>query len=150
MDATRATDAPRAEPLDPPDRRPGVPMEAEPTMGPGAHAAPPERQAGADDVLHRAGLDRPTPVVGTAQPPRGVSGGIRRLAYRIPEHYARHWMLLLVADRVDVMEDRLGEAMAEPLERLGVDAGARLARDNPVGVLAGAVVGAWIAKKVIF
>lgn len=135
--------------IDAPDDRPGVPMEADPSPDP-AHRTTPERQPNGDRHLHRTGLDRPTPVFGTAQPPRGLSGMIRRGAYGIPEHYARHWMLLMVADRVDVLEDRLGEALAEPLERIGFDEGARYARTNPVAVLGGTLLGAWIAKRVIF
>ena len=94
-------------------------------------------QSTCNQHLHRAGIDRPTPVVGSAQPPRGVSGMMRRSAYEIPEHYARHWMLLMAADRVDVMEDRLGGMLAEPMERIGFDAGARYARSNPLAVAAG-------------
>jgi hypothetical protein len=45
-------------------------------------------------------------VFGTAQPARGVSGAIRRVAYRLPEHRAGRWALLLLADRVDVVEHR--------------------------------------------
>ncbi|MCW2616573.1 MAG: hypothetical protein JWN08_3567 [Frankiales bacterium] len=43
-----------------------------------------------------------TPVFGTAQPPRGVAGALRRLSYaRFSEARAAHWLLLLAADRVD-------------------------------------------------
>lgn len=43
-----------------------------------------------------------TPVFGTAQPPRGVSGALRRLSYaRFSEARAAHWLLLVAADRVD-------------------------------------------------
>jgi hypothetical protein len=48
-----------------------------------------------------------TPVFGTAQPPRGLSGRLRAAAYAIPDHFARHWMLLILADRVDVLESRV-------------------------------------------
>jgi hypothetical protein len=34
----------------------------------------------------------------------GLSGMLRRLAYRVPEHRARRWMLLMLADRVDIIE----------------------------------------------
>jgi len=45
------------------------------------------------------------PVFGTAQPLRGVSGAIRRLSYRrYSEGRAAHWLLLIAADRVDVVE----------------------------------------------
>jgi hypothetical protein len=49
-----------------------------------------------------------TPVFSSAVPPRGLSGVMRRRAYAIPEHKARRWMTLLLADRVDVWEGRLG------------------------------------------
>jgi hypothetical protein len=49
-----------------------------------------------------------TPVFGTACPPHGLSGQLRRYAYKkYSEGRAAHWLLLLAADRVDVMESRL-------------------------------------------
>jgi hypothetical protein len=46
-----------------------------------------------------------TPVFGTAQPPKGLSGVMRRFAYaQYSEARAAHWLLLLAADRVDVVE----------------------------------------------
>ena len=45
-----------------------------------------------------------TTVYSSANPPRGLSGVLRRLAYRIPTYRARRWMLLLLADRIDVLE----------------------------------------------
>ena len=132
-----------------PARRPGVPMHAPPARAEGAHWEHPERQANAEEHLHRAALERPTPVVGTGVPPRGLSGALRRRAYETPEHYARHWAMLLAADRLDVVEDRLGELMAGPLESAGMHEGARRVRENPLVMAAGVVVGAWLAKKVL-
>ena len=46
-----------------------------------------------------------TPAVfGTASPPRGVSGMMRRLAFRWSESNWAHWMILMGADRVDMVE----------------------------------------------
>ena len=45
-----------------------------------------------------------TPVFGTAQPPTGISGKLRRYAYKFSEGRAAHWMILLYADRVDAAE----------------------------------------------
>ena len=46
-----------------------------------------------------------TPVFGTAQPPTGLSGALRRLSYaRYSEGRAAHWLLLMLADRVDAVE----------------------------------------------
>ena len=43
-----------------------------------------------------------TPVFGTSCPPRGVSGALRKLAYRrFSEADAAHWLLLMAGDRVD-------------------------------------------------
>ncbi|MBV9945469.1 MAG: hypothetical protein JOZ69_01320 [Myxococcales bacterium] len=88
-----------------PDRRPGVPMEADPPRPIGdPHWTYPERQADPGYIQRRKGLEQLTPVFGTKQPPRLLSGLLRRLAYQIPEHRPTHWLLLLVADRVDVLE----------------------------------------------
>ena len=133
----------------PPERRPGVPMDADPARAEGAHWQRPERQAGEERKLHRAGLDRPTPVFGTAQPPRGASGLLRRAAYEIPEHRARHWMVLMLADRVDVMEDRLGPVLAAPLDRAGMGAVARQVERNPLVAVVGALAGAWLIRQVL-
>lgn len=49
-----------------------------------------------------------TPVFGTAQPPKGLSGVIRRFSYaRYSEGRAAHWLLLIAADRVDAWEHHL-------------------------------------------
>ena len=49
-----------------------------------------------------------TPVFGTAQPLRGLSGAIRRLAYRrFSEGRLAHWLLLIVGDRVDAWGSHL-------------------------------------------
>jgi hypothetical protein len=41
------------------------------------------------------------PVYGTAVPLAGLSGALRRSAYGRPDHVASHWLMLLLADRVD-------------------------------------------------
>jgi hypothetical protein len=50
-------------------------------------------------------------VFGTGQPPRGLSGLLRRAAYRVPEHRASRWALLVAGDRLDVLEHRLARAL---------------------------------------
>jgi hypothetical protein len=62
--------------------------------------------------MERPALARKAPsgiaVRSSALPPRGVSGLIRRAAYRYPEHKPRRWLLLMFADRVDVLEHGYG------------------------------------------
>jgi hypothetical protein len=84
--------------------RPGVPQELEPPQPlANAHWLEPEQQVSAELPVIGEGR-RLTPVYSIANPPRGLSGLIRRLAYRIPDYRPRRWMLLVLADRVDVLE----------------------------------------------
>ncbi len=89
-----------------PRLRPGVPMEREPQPMPGAQA-PIEPQRSEVPVLRHGGRLGMPPVFGTAIPPKGLSGALRKQAYHYPDHWVRHWLVLLFADRVDVWEHRL-------------------------------------------
>ncbi|BDG07319.1 hypothetical protein [Anaeromyxobacter paludicola] len=84
-----------------PARRPGVPRLHAPERLQGARW-PIERQR-SDVTVFMHGRPHKTfpPVFGTAEPPHGISGLIRRAAYAYPDHAMRHWSLLLFADRVD-------------------------------------------------
>jgi hypothetical protein len=89
-----------------PGRRPGVPRMHKPRPLPNT-IYPPERQLSRVTVfMHGRPHKRFPPVFGTAVPPRGVSGLVRKAAYRYPDHLMRHWTLLLFADRVDLWEHR--------------------------------------------
>jgi hypothetical protein len=93
--------------LDPKDR-PSVPKLQMQEGRTGAHWVFPERQPERwpreRSIEHRF----LTPVFGTACPPKGLSGVIRRYAYgRYSEGRAAHWLLLLGADRVDAWESHL-------------------------------------------
>jgi hypothetical protein len=48
-----------------------------------------------------------TPVFGTAQPPTGMVGALRKYAYTYSEGRAAHWLLLLFADRLDAWRAHL-------------------------------------------
>jgi hypothetical protein len=93
-----------------PATRPGVPRERRVAREAGVHREVPPRQLAGREALARSGVRHPTTVFGTAQPPRGLSGLLRRAAYRLPDHRASRWALLLGADRVDVLEHRLARA----------------------------------------
>jgi hypothetical protein len=89
-----------------PRNRPGVPMETAPEPVAGAQV-PIEQQKSDYPVLMHGGKQKRPPVFGTAAPPKGLSGVIRKVAYKYPDHWARHWMMLLMADRVDSWEHNL-------------------------------------------
>ncbi|MCC4907985.1 hypothetical protein [Microbacterium sp. cx-59] len=82
--------------------RPSFPQERFDLPPIGAHWDEPERQP--DDPGRERSIEHAmlTPVYGTAQPLHGLSGAIRRSAYaRFSEGRARHWLLLIAADRVE-------------------------------------------------
>ena len=113
--------------------RPGVPMEHAPRALTPSAPQHLEQQRPRRGQVRRVGLRRMTPVFGTGQPLAGVSGLVRRLAYSIRETRARHWMLLLVADRVDVLEHRIAKlvkvAAIVPAGIVGVALAVRYFRD---------------------
>jgi hypothetical protein len=102
-----------------PANRPAVPMENFNPGGTGAHWDFPERQIPRYKREKSTEHKFLTPVFGTVCPPRGLSGLIRRYAYTLSEARAAHWTLLVLADRVDVIESRISSAL-------------RLRPDNPI------------------
>ena len=56
-------------------------------------------------------IERPTltRVFGSSVPPSGLSGVIRRFAYKYSEATLTHWFGLIFADRVNVVEGRLSD-----------------------------------------
>lgn len=96
--------------LDPKDR-PAVPKERFDPAGTGAHWDFPERQPERRPRERTPEHKFLTPVFGTSCPPKGLSGVIRRYAYKYSEGRLAHWLLLVGADRVDVLESRLTGAL---------------------------------------
>ncbi len=85
--------------------RPSYPRERFDPGATGAHWEFPERQQ-EKWPRERSNEHRfLTPVFGTSAPPKGLSGQMRKHAYRrYSEARAAHWLLLIAADRVDVLE----------------------------------------------
>jgi hypothetical protein len=93
-----------------PARRPGVPWHRDPPQPFANTRFPPERQPGEPTVPKHGRPNKPfPPVFGTACPLRGLSGAVRKLAYRLPDHKPEHWMLLILGDRVDAWSHRAGK-----------------------------------------
>lgn len=87
-----------------PQVRPAVPMERTPPRFIQPHYEEPEQQPHTVKVFHSTERPGLTPVFGTSTPPSGVSGLIRAGAYRFSENDLRRWLMLLFADRVNVVE----------------------------------------------
>ena len=118
-----------------PANRPAVPMERTPPRLPGLHWEQPAEQLSDVEILHS--IERPsiTPVYGTSCPPSGLSGWIRRRAFRHSENNLRHWMMLLMADRVNVVEGLVYDTRkSRTVQALAI-------------VGAGALLGAWMLRR---
>jgi hypothetical protein len=127
--------------------RPAIPMERTPPRFIHAHEGKLPQQPETVEIL--TSTERPgiTPIFGTAQPPKGLSGMMRRVAFRWAENDLRHWLLLLAADRVNVVEG-IGEDLARGkvpnvLAEMGIKAEWEHNKPGLVkkAVIAGAVLG---------
>ncbi|MFC0252528.1 hypothetical protein [Massilia consociata] len=127
--------------------RPAVPMERTPPRFIDAKPGDPPQQQERVEILvspERPGI---TPIFGTAQPPSGLSGMIRRLAFKSTENDLRHWMLLLLADRVNVVEGVVDDLARGHVPNILGEMGIKSEmKHNPAGLakkvaIAAAVVG---------
>ena len=70
----------------------------------------PPQQPQTVEVLHSNERPTLTAVFGTVSPPKGLSGRLRRFAFKYSESDYLHWLPLMLADRVGevegVLEDR--------------------------------------------
>jgi len=64
----------------------------------------PEQQPDTVEVLKSVERPNLTAVYGTSRPPEGLSGLIRRLAYKYSESSYGRWLPLVLADRIDMVE----------------------------------------------
>jgi hypothetical protein len=109
-----------------PKNRPAVPRERFDRHSSGAHWGFPERQPEKWPRERSVEHKFLTPVFGTSCPPKGLSGVARRLAYkRYSEGRAAHWLLLMAADRVDVVESTVGSFFSGQPDNLIAESGIR-------------------------
>lgn len=87
-----------------PANRPAVPKERIPARNTGVHWDTLDQQEQKVRILRSNERESITPVFGTTVPPKGISGGMREFAFKFSENDIRHWMILLLADRVNVVE----------------------------------------------
>lgn len=117
-----------------PANRPAYPKERTPPRLDGVPLGDPEQQPRKVEILMSDERPHMTPVFGTAQPPRGLSGRMRRFAFGFSENDLRHWLLLLLADRVDVGEGVVEDLSRGHVPRLYAEMGGRAElKHNPIG-----------------
>ena len=114
--------------------RPAYPKERMPPRLPGIHWTQPDQQEQHVQVLHSIEHDGLTPLFGSSVPPSGLSGVVRRSAFKLSENDLRHWLLLFLADRINVVEGLLDDV--------------RKSKRTPVvGAVVAAGLLAWLLRK---
>jgi len=121
--------------LDPADR-PAYPKERMPPRLEGVHWDQPEQQRCDVEVFHSTERPGITPVFGTSVPPSGLSGMIRRRAFRRSENDVLHWMTLMLADRVNVVEGVFQDLRRKPAVRSAASV-----------LVVGVVAGWWLMRR---
>jgi hypothetical protein len=130
--------------------RPAVPMWSKPKEGTGAHWKIPERQQVRFKEFHS--IERPgmTAVFGATVKPSGLSGLIRAFAFKFGEAEFTHWLALLFADRVNMVEgifsDLLRGHIPNFYKEMGL--GAELKYNRQAVVKKAVVVGVFAAAAV--
>lgn len=111
-----------------PQNRPAVPKERIPARLPGLHWEEPEPQPPSVEVLlSTERFGKMTPLFGSTVPPSGISGMMRRAAFRFSESDLRHWLILLAADRANMVEGVVDDLMHGHLPNLVDEMGLRSA-----------------------
>lgn len=110
-----------------PEDRPAYPRERFDLASTGAHWHFPDRQPETEPRERSLEHLQLTPVFGTSVPLRGLSGMIRRYSYdNVSEGPLRHWLLLMAADRIDVIESRVEALLSghpdNPIAETGIKA----------------------------
>jgi hypothetical protein len=79
-----------------------------------------------------------------------VSGAIRRLAYKLPENDLRHWLMLLAADRVNMVEGIVEDLAQGHIPNVLGEMGIRAElRHNPAGLVRKALIATVVVGGIV-
>jgi hypothetical protein len=102
------------------------------------------------EVFHSNERPALTRVFGTSAPPTGLSGKIRRYAFRFSENSPAHWFALIFADRVNVVEGIVDDLKQGYIPNVFVERGWRAEwKYNRKATVKKLVVGAAITSAVV-
>jgi hypothetical protein len=131
--------------------RPAVPKERTPPRLANVHWDAPSEQPYSVKVFHSTERPGITPVFGTSTPPSGVSGLIRGAAFRYSENDLRHWLMLLFADRVNVVEGILQDLAHGHVPNLFAEMGGPAEwRHNRAGFVRKAAIAAAMVALLVY
>jgi hypothetical protein len=97
-------------------------------------------------------IERPaiTRVFGTSTPPSGLSGKLRRYAFRFSEGSSGHWMTLILADRINAIEGIVDDIKQGRFPNIIAERGWTAEwKYNRKGVIKNLVIGVFVASAAI-
>ncbi len=102
------------------------------------------------EVLHSNERPTMTAVFGTSTPPSGLSGMIRRFAFRFSEGSWGHWLPLILADRVNMVEGIVDDVRQGYIPNIMAERGWNAEwKYNRKGLIQKAVIAAAITTAVV-
>lgn len=97
------------------------------------------------EILHSNERPNLSATFGTSTPPVGLSGSIRRMAFKYSESSYGHWLPLMLADRVGVVEGVLSDLARGHVPNIPEEVGMSAEWEhNRKGVVTGLAVGVLI------
>jgi hypothetical protein len=110
---------------------------------------PPQQKINVE-ILHSNERPGVSSVFGTSVPPSGLSGIIRRYAFNYSESSFGHWIPLILADRINVIEGLVDDIRNGHFPNIIAEAGGKAAwKYNKKGVIRKLVTGILISTVVI-
>jgi hypothetical protein len=110
----------------------------------------PLQQAAQVEIL--VSNERPTitAVFGTPNPPSGLSGKIRRYAFKYSESSYGHWLPLLLADRVNMIEGIVDDIKQGSFPNIFAELGGKAElKHNPAGLAKKVAIGLAITAGIV-
>ncbi|MBD2753070.1 hypothetical protein [Spirosoma validum] len=104
------------------------------------------------DIEVLKSIERPTvsAVFGTSAPPTGLSGQIRRFAFKSSESEYGHWLPLLLADRVNMVEGILDDLKHGHIPNIFAEKGLKAAwKYNRKGLLQSILIGVLVTSAAV-
>ncbi len=114
------------------------------------HYEKPTQQPVNIEILHSNERPGVTAVFGTSTPPAGLSGAIRRFAFGYSESSYGHWLPLIIADRIAVIEGIIDDLKRGYIPNMIAERGWKADwKYNRQGLIKKAVMGIAVASAAI-
>lgn len=111
----------------------------------------PPMQAVNTEILRSNERPNLTATFGTSAPPSGLSGMIRRLAFKYSEGRIGHWLALLLADRINVVEGVVEDLAKGHIPNIFSESGMKAKwKHNPQAEATKVVIGLVVVTGIIF